>query len=909
MAAHSYILPDKLKSPRLNVKVLTRARLFEQLDKSLERDVTIVVAPAGFGKSVLLSGWAAQRTLPIAWLSLDANDNHLPTFVHYLSLAIETLFPEGCRETLSLAEAQLPPLPAQLTDSLLAEIGDLPRSFILILDDYHMLANLDIHTLVMDLIDHVPHQLHIIIGTRNDPPLPLSRWRLSGLLSEVCTSDVRFDLVEAHELLRQLLDVEIPPHLSNAIVARTEGWAAGLRLAALSLHARSDLRTLSFNSLDHNRYIMDYLMDEVFSHQPPELQDLLLKSSILDWMSEPLVAALMTSGTDKPNTVSLSQLLSAGLFVELANEQAGTYRYHELFRDLLRQRLTVEMTSQAIAALHHEASRWLAEHGYFEEAVRHALAAGDRVAAARVVEENTHALLNLEAKVRLESLLELLPPQLLEERAPLLIARAWILHFENRLNALPPVLQRAGQLLPTATILSEEEKRSWQGDIATLQSQLLYWQGQGQPGLAIGRQAIAATPPSHTFARGHALFFTGLNQHMIGDTAAAKRLLRENLSQGTTASAAMNSRLLLALCIIQQDALNIEQLQASAQSLLRLAEAGGFLFSKAWGHLFFGRASYEWGDLETAQFHFLAGAALRQTANGACTHDCLANLALTYATQNMWQRADEIAAALIEFDSTPLSPQRLGHAQSLRARLALARGNRDSAQRWLLSADPEPFLVPAPFLEIASVTRIRVLLALETQDGALQARDLAQQLQRDAESISSALRLVQALALQALALDALGDEQRALSVLQNTIRLARPGGLIRTFVDLGPALGNLLQRLVKSGMVTRSDAADYLPRLLAAFPVASGVSPARRSASLCDDSIEPLSEPLTRREAQVLDLLARRLTDREISDTLVVSPFTVHRHIGNISDKLGAHGRRALVERARRLGLIALPPV
>jgi ATP/maltotriose-dependent transcriptional regulator MalT len=361
----------------------------------------------------------------------------------------------------------------------------------------------------------------------------------------------------------------------------------------------------------------------------------------------------------------------------------------------------------------------------------------------------------------------------------------------------------------------------------------------------------------------------------------------------------------MGLCIIQQDALNIEQLQANAQNLLSQAEAGGFLVSKAWGHLFLGKASYEWDDLDAAQFHFLAGAALRQSANAACTHDCLANLALTYATQGLWQRADETAATLVEFDSAPLAPQRLGHAQSLRARLALARGDRDSARRWLLSADPEPFLVPAPFLEVANVTRVRVLLALETHDGALQAFDLAQQLQRDAETISSALRLVQALALQALALEALGDEQRALRVLHNTIGLARPGGLIRTFVDLGPALGNLLRRMLTSGIDTRPGAADYLSRLLTAFPIAPGVSPVRRPASPRDEFIEPLIEPLTRREAQVLDLLARRLTDREIADTLVVSPFTVHRHIGNIIAKFGVSGRRALVERARDLGLIA----
>ena len=242
--AHHYTLLDKLKSPRLSVKLLTRARLYAQLDQSLASDVTIVVAPAGFGKSVLLSGWAAQRDQPTAWLSLDAHDNDLPTLVRDLALAIETLYPAGCRATLSLANALHTPTLAQLADSLLAEIGDLPGTLALVLDDYHVVRNPQADALITNLVDHLPQHLHLVIGTRSEPVLPLSRWRLAGHLGELRASDLRFDPVEACELLSLFLNVEVPPSVGAAITARTEGWAAGLRLAALSLEGRLDFSEL-----------------------------------------------------------------------------------------------------------------------------------------------------------------------------------------------------------------------------------------------------------------------------------------------------------------------------------------------------------------------------------------------------------------------------------------------------------------------------------------------------------------------------------------------------------------------------------------------------------------------------------------------------------------------------------------
>jgi len=899
------ILYAKLNRPRSSVKTLDRARLYQQVDQSLECNVTTLVAPAGFGKTVLLASWMAKRSSPTAWLSLDVNDNQLLTFARYLVLAIEALFPNGCRETRSLVEALFPPTLAQLTDCLLAEISDLPEPAVLILDDYQVVENPQIHALVESLIDHRARHLHLIIASRSEPLLPLSRWRLNGTLTEIRAQHIRFDLGEVRELLNLLLDMEVPANVCTTLATRTEGWAAGLRLTALSLKGRSDLSALSFDSLGRSRYIRDYLMDEVFARQTPAIQDQLLKSSILDWMSDPLVAALTGADAGIPAAASLSQLFEAGLFVELIDEQEGIYRYHGFFRDLLRHRLAAQVAPHASAALHREASRLLSGNGYFEEAVRHALAAGDQLAAARIVEGQIHALLNRELKTRLEFLLNLLPPQLVEERAPLLIARAWILHFESRPRAFLPFLQKAEQLLQTAGSVAEEEARVWRGDIAALQSQLLFWQSKHQEALDRATQAGADIPPAHHFARGFALFFAGLSQHTTGNTVAAKRFLREQLAQGTAASAVWNLRLLVGLCVIHIDSLNQAELQPTAESLLRQAAAGDLLISKAWGHLFLGRASYEANELETAQFHFLAGAALRHVANGTCIHECFVSLALTYAALGQWERAAEMAVTLVKFDSEPLSLERVVHAYSLQARLALMRGDVDSAQRWLHGSDAPLFpIIPFPVHEVATVTHIRVLLAIKTHDGAQQALELARQLQRVGAAISSTLRLVQALALQALALDALGDERQALGILQKTIELAQPCRSIRLLVDFGLPLGDLLQRLLKSGMITSREAADYAAQLLAAFPVTPGALPVHQRPEAGDSLIEPLTE----RERQVLELLARRLTDREIADTLVISPFTVRRHLDNISQKLGVRGRRTLVEHARRLELISSPP-
>ena len=281
-------------------------------------------------------------------------------------------------------------------------------------------------------------------------------------------------------------------------------------------------------------------------------------------------------------------------------------------------------------------------------------------------------------------MLDLLPPDLVAERAPLLIARSWSVHFESRYAAYSPLLIKAEELLQQPGAFPPDEERAWRGHIAALRGELLFWQGKGLEALEQETEAVAAIPATHYLARGNALLFAGLSQHATGHTAAATQYFRESLAPAYSQSKATNMRLLLGLCTIYLDSLNVEQLRLTAEMMLRQANAGELSISRAWGHLFLGRASYEWNDLETAQFHFLAGASLRQAANAVSSHDCLTGLALIYAAQGLWQRADETADTLVSFDSDPPAFELLMQAHSLRARLALASGNLD--QREALAA-------------------------------------------------------------------------------------------------------------------------------------------------------------------------------------------------------------------------------
>ena len=395
----------KLNPPRIAADVVRRARIRERLERSLDRSLTLVCAPAGYGKTTLLSDWLAGSGYPYIWLSLDESDNDLAVFLNYFVAAIRTAYPQACTDTLGLLAAPELPPPTRLTNALANDLEALPcqpgpadgRCCILVLDDYHLLHNEAISALLGEIWRHPPRTVHLILSTRQDPPLPLDVLRARGELSEIRIQELRFTRAEVAVFMQQATELPLDEQAIALLTERTEGWAAGLRLAALTLTTHDDIHGHLAELPADNRYVMDYLMGEVLSHIPAATLDFLLKTSILDQLSGPLCDAV-TGMAEIPwnGQAYLAWLAQAGLFTWSTDPHQQWYHCHQLFRRLLRIQLEQRHSPAEIATLHIRASAWLAGNGFVDEAMEHSLTAGDVTEAVRLVETHRHAAVNQE---------------------------------------------------------------------------------------------------------------------------------------------------------------------------------------------------------------------------------------------------------------------------------------------------------------------------------------------------------------------------------------------------------------------------------------------------------------------------------------------------------------------------------
>ena len=468
------LLRTKLHMPRLSDDLIERPRLYERLNRGLNRKLTLVSASAGFGKTTLVVAWL--RTLQsenaeiqnrVAWLSLDESDNDLLGFLNYFVAAIQTIYPNACPQTQGLWQApQLPPL-EHIATTLINEIDEIPETFapplsgpslILVLDDFHVIQDDTTLDFVIRFLEHLPRQIHLVIISRQDPHLPMAQLRVQWQMTEIRMAELRFSLAEVQAYLNQIQDEPLSVETVTLLSERTEGWAAGIRLAVLSMQDHHDPSALVKGFKGGHRHVMTYLMDEVLSRQPAHLQSFLLRTSLLDRLCGPLCDAVCfdeakapgnSSGTamtknDDPMRNSqayLEWLEQAGLFVVPLDDEGVWYRYHHLFQEFLFKRLHTQMNDEQMAALHDRASHWLGNNGYVGRAIHHALAAADAIGAARFIERHRHDLLNRDDWRTLERWLDLLPGKILRQRPALMLARVWTLHQQWRQSEIPPILE------------------------------------------------------------------------------------------------------------------------------------------------------------------------------------------------------------------------------------------------------------------------------------------------------------------------------------------------------------------------------------------------------------------------------------------------------------------------------------
>ncbi len=906
------LIRSKLYIPQVRPNLVPRPRLVERLTDGFTRPLTLIAAPAGFGKTTLLSELIASAGagLPVAWVSLDERDNEPVRFGTYFLAALVTL-EIGVGENLlaRLGSRQPPPLEAVFTE-LVNQIAEVPDDFALVLDDYHLITAEPVHAALTFLLNHQPSQMHLVIASRVDPPLPLAQLRARSQLTELRAGELRFTTDEAAAFLNQSMGLNLPAEAIAALDARTEGWIAGLQLAALSMRDRADRLSFIRAFTGSHRYIVDYLAEQVLQQQPANVQTFLWETSILDRLSGPLCDAV----TGQPQSQQmLEDLERANLFLLPLDDDRHWYRYHRLFADFLRERLR-QTRLERWPELHHRAAEWYERNGFLAEAVGHALAVGETEQAARLVEQMAESIWMRGEMMRLLGWLEALPDDLIRSRPRLCIFHTWILnilgHYESAQERL-----RDGELsLEQATGVAAEERGVIRGMLATVWAIIAMMEGDAARALELSCQAWGDFPETNLVWRSVITRNLG-NVHLLtGDVGMAHQALTEAMGMSQRADNIYMTMVILyelaELQIIRGRLRNAAQI---CQDALQLAAERGSAGLAMPGALHVGLAEVlrEWNDLEAGRREVLAGIEFGQQGRSLGVQVCgYTRLGMLAQARGDAGGAAQAFQKAVQLASTRRRTSFLPH-HDVQARLWWRQGDVDAAWRWTqargLSADDEPSYMN----ETAHLTLARVLLARNRPDEAIR---LLVRLRSAAEAAGRIGRVIEILAVLALALQARGETGQALAALEQALALAEPEGFVRVFVDEGEAMRNVIRDWRLEIRRQKRDGGEerlnrllvYADRLLAAFPdqmpqlpVTNYPSPISTLQSLL------LVEPLSEREIEVLRFIAAGMSNQDIAQKLVVALSTVQWHIKNIYGKLSVHSRTQAVARARDLGLLA----
>ena len=902
------ILKTKLYIPPVRPEMVSRPRLVEWLNAGLDRKLTLISAPAGFGKTSLLSEWVARCELRkrAAWVSLDEGDNDPTRFWSYSVAALQTIVADIGEAALAMLRSPQPPALEPVLTTLINEITAIPEHFVLVLDDYHVIQAQAIHDALAFLLDHLPPHMHLVIAARADPPLPVARLRGRGQVTELREADLRFTAGEVAAFLKQVAGLDLAADDVAALTARTEGWIAGLQMAAASMRGREDVPGFIAAFTGSHEYIADYLSDEVLSQQPKSVRTFLLQTSILERMTGPLCDAVTGQGGGRQ---ALEGLKEANLFIVSLDDERRWYRYHHLFASLLRQRLQ-QTQPDSVPELHGRASVWYEQNGFVVEAIGHALSGSDFDRVEQLVAERALTMMYHGELATLMGWLEALPHQVVRSRPWLCVAYAWVLGFAGRPGSVEPRLHDAERALEGFD--DHVERQRIAGHIAALRAYLSTQDREFSRAVALAREALERVPEDDRMVRSLATAVAGNVLRMSGDLAAAARATTEAIALAEAADAhslAIDARCDLVKLQMAQG--QLRKAAATCHDALRLA--GGPTGRGRWPLPIIGQVSAwlslilgEWNDLEAALHYARDGLEVCRRW-GQAGYLGLAYYALAKTLQAMGDTRgalDAIQQAVQAAADLPASIIALVTAWEMQIRLA--QGDTAAAWRWAQASG----LSVDDGLEFHRYEEYRTLAqALIAQGEPGDAVDWLARLLEMAEATGAMGYAIEVLVLQAIALQANDQADQALATLKRALALAEPEGYVRTFIDEGAPMGQLLQQAIARGM-----AADYVSKLLAALegetkdePFALPV-PRQVEGSVAKgpalSGIEGLVEPLSERELQVLRLLTTHLSRREIADELYISANTARFHIKNIYSKLGVHSRSDAIHRAGKLKLL-----
>ncbi len=900
---HTPLLATKLHMPRPRAQLVSRSQLAERLQEGMEHALTLVSAPAGFGKTTVLAQWLAQSKTPVAWLSLEPDDNEPVRFLSYLIAALQTLDPFIGESALVLLHMPQPAPPqtvlAQLTNDLLTREA---AAFVLVLDDYHVITAEAIHRMLISLVEHLPPQMHLMIATRADPPLQLARLRARGQLTEVRVADLRFTHQEAQTFLQQVMHIELAPQDLALLQSRTEGWIAGLQFAGLSLRGRSDVSAFLTAFTGSHRFVLDYLSEEVFALQSPQVQSFLLRTCILDRLSGPLCDAVTEEASGQ---AMLDQLERANLFLISLDDQRQWYRYHHLFAEVLRGRLQLTQLS-LLPELHRRASTWYEQHAIFVEAVHHALAAHDVEHVADLIEQHGYSFALQGQLHTMLGWFKRLPDALILRRPRLCSLHAFVLLLSNQIEASSARLHDVERGIERAS--STEDARTMLGQVALTRGYIVLYSGDVEGSIMWCRQALDLLPETETGWWASSFLGTSRAYLVSGEATpaveehveAAVALAR---TSGNLVTFLSSISLLARLQVLQGRLRTAASTYGQAMQVTPERERLQTLVNSADYYFGMGDLLREWNELDEAERHLTQGMDLtRGTLTVYAEIVTLGYTALARLQQarGNFQGALETLSSFAELaDRRHFVPRLLARAAAVQAELELANDNMKAALRWVeesgLSASDEEMSYPRE-REYLSLARVRIAQGRADPAGPFlqEALRILVRLLQDAERKARRGSVIEILMLQALALQALVQPEYALATLERALVLAELEGYLRMFLDEGPAMLALLRLAHAQGI-----APHYITRLL----VASGEQPSA-SAAVPTPRSTVLLEPLTERELEILHLIAAGASNEEIAEQLVIAIGTVKRHVSNIFGKLTVSNRTQAVARAQAFGLL-----
>ncbi len=897
------LLASKLYAPRWRAASVLRPRLTQRLDRGTESKLTLVSAPPGFGKTTVLAEWLAARAAeqqPVAWLSLDSSDNNPATFWTYVVSAMQAVQPNIGRAALAMLQAPQPPATETILGILLNEAAALSSPLVLILDDYHVIEIVAIHDGLAFLLDHLPDQLRLVIASRADPPVPLARLRARGELTEIRAADLRFSPAEAAAFLNGAMGLSLSADDVAALESRTEGWIAALQLAALSMQGRADVAGFISAFTGNDRYIVDYLVEEVLQRQPAQVRSFLLRTSILERLHAPLCDAVTAEGGSR---AILETLERGNLFLVPLDDRRQWYRYHHLFADVLRSRLGEEQPGQ-LSTLHGRASSWFAAEGQSASAIRHAIAANDLARAAGLVESEAQMAMRHHRPDRLIEWVKAIPDELVRAMPVLSTYYGHALQGMGDMEGSKARLDDAARWLKADAdqqgmiVVDDDAFASLPSRVALGRAYLCMAAGDVAGTVQHSRRALELLAEDEHHWRGAASALLGLALWFDGDLESAQALRGQG---GASFEQAGDINLATISAYHDGDLLKARGRLSEARTRyergLRLALQHGERAAQGAANLYIGMADLccELNDLDGAARNLGHAEELGIIPPRTPYRYLLARARLLQGHGDLagafelLEEAERIYVRGAVPDTRPIG--------ALKVRAQLMQGRLDEALAWVrasgLSFDDELSYPP----EYQHLTLARVLIARFRRDGdtrsLAEADALLTRLRDAAETGGRGAAGIEIRMLQAFVARCAGDLAGANQQISEALTLAEPEGFARIFLDEGLPMRDLLRQAVSAGI-----GGDYARRLLASF-AGPGEGPPTAASP-----VTGLAEALTARELEILRLVAGGMQNQAIADHLVISLFTVKRHIANAYGKLGVGHRTAAIVRAQELGLL-----